>query len=86
MKQSTRKIIIDLLGWYGVLAILMAFALNNFEVLTARDVVYQLLNLTGAIGIIVSSLAKKDFQPVILNCVWLLIAVIALIKISLGGV
>lgn len=77
--------IIGLLGWYGVGAILLAFALNSFGILSAQNVTYQLLNLTGAAGIIVSSLQKRDFQPVALNVVWLLIAFVALLKNQLVG-
>ena len=34
-------------GWYGVLAILLAYLLVSFNTLTAKSPVYQLLNLTG---------------------------------------
>lgn len=49
----------DIIGWYGVLAILVAFALNSFGVFAADNAYYQLLNATGALGIVVSSFKKK---------------------------
>ncbi len=69
------------LGWYGVLAILSAYFLISFEVLKADSPLYQLLNLTGAIGIIIETLSKKDLQPAILNIVWALIAAVTLIRL-----
>ena len=83
--MSVRVRIVELVGWYGVLAILAAFAMNSFAILSSQSFAYQLLNLTGALGIIISSLAKKDYQPVFLNIVWLIVAGIVLIKVVIGG-
>lgn len=70
----------DIIGWVGVLLILLAFALTTFGVINAKDIAYGLLNFSGALGIIISSYTKKDFQPVALNIVWLLVAIIAIIR------
>lgn len=77
--MKTKKIIIELLGWYGVTAVFSAYALVSYEVVDPRDLTYQLLNLTGATGIIVNSFNKKDYQPVALNVVWLLVALSAIV-------
>ncbi|WKZ29625.1 MAG: hypothetical protein QY323_02745 [Patescibacteria group bacterium] len=70
---------IELIGWYGAFAILLAYALASFGILETRGVPYQLLNLFGAFGIILVSIKKKAYQPAALNVVWLCIAAIALI-------
>lgn len=70
----------DVIGWVGVLLILLAFALTTFEIINAKDIAYGLLNLFGALGIIISSYTKKDFQPVILNIAWLLVAITGIIR------
>ena len=70
----------QIIGWYGVLAIITAFALLNFGILGTDNLVYQLLNLTGAIGIIIEAGAKNDYQPVALNIVWLLVATYGLLR------
>lgn len=72
--------IIELFGWYGTVAILGAYALLSFGVIEAGSATYQLLNLTGVLGIIAVSIPKKNYQPVVLNLVWAVIAVIALVK------
>lgn len=73
----------EIVGWYGTVAIISAYALVSFNIISADSVLYQLLNLTGAIGIIVISLIKKVRQSVVLNAFWLAIAVIALTRILL---
>ena len=70
----------DIIGWIGVLLILAAFTLATFSIVDAKDTIYGVLNLIGALGIIISSYAKNDFQPIILNAIWLLVAAIGIIR------
>jgi hypothetical protein len=78
---KTNKIIAEVIGWYGMVAILSAYALLSFGMLSSDSITFQLLNLTGAIGIAAISLLKKTYQPAIVNIVWMFIAFVALIKI-----
>jgi hypothetical protein len=71
------------LGWYGVAAILIAYALVSFDVLDSDTEWYQLLNLTGAAGVAIIAFAKRAYQPVVLNTVWAVIALVALVNIVL---
>lgn len=71
----------EALGWYGVIAIISAYALVSFSVFSATSIWYQLLNATGAIGIAVISFRKQTYQPGILNIVWALIALFAMANI-----
>ena len=75
------KIIDNLVGWYGTVAILLAYALLSFGIFTADNLLYQILNCTGALGIVYISLKKKVYQPGILNIIWALIAGLTIIKI-----
>jgi hypothetical protein len=77
------KSLTQLFGWYGMIAIVLAYALNSFGVLNSSDLLYQLLNGTGALGIVIVSFEKKAYQPGILNLIWTGIALIAIIKIIL---
>lgn len=72
---------IQLLGWYGVLAIVAAYLLNSFSIVGSRSLPYQLLNLSGAVGIVIEAASKKDLQPAALNTIWSVIALIAIINI-----
>jgi hypothetical protein len=75
------KTFLEGFGWYGAVAILAAYFLNSFGVIGHDSVVYQGLNVTGAIGIVLVSYAKRAYQPMALNAIWTLIGIAALIKI-----
>lgn len=86
-KKSMNKkdIIIEVIGWLGALMILVGFALNGFEILQSQSYAYQLLNLVGALGVVVTSLHRKVHQTALLNGFWAVIAVFALINVVLGA-
>jgi hypothetical protein len=69
----------EIVGWYGVAALLVAYALVSFDVVKAESPTFQMLNLTGAAGIAVLSLAKRAYQPAVLNAIWGAIALAALV-------
>ena len=73
--------VISIFGWYDVLAILGAYALVSFDVVVTDSYTYQLLNLTGALGIILVAATKKDRQPMVLNAAWAVIATGAIIQL-----
>ena len=79
----SRDFIDEIFGWYGAIAIILAYALLSFRVLTFNDLAYQILNGTGALGIVCISLKKKTYQPGVLNIIWAIIAIAAIIKIIL---
>lgn len=75
------KKFLEIFGWYGAVAIVGAYALVSLSVIQSNGVLYQLLNFTGAIGIVAVSLTKKAYQPATLNIIWTVIAAIALLKL-----
>ena len=75
------KKLAEIIGWYGTVAIVGAYALSSFNILSPQDIIYQILNLTGALGIVIISLRKKTYQPAVLNIIWTIIALIALLQI-----
>jgi hypothetical protein len=78
-----KKSINEIIGWYGAIAILLAYVLISFDVFNSSNIFYQSLNGTGAIGIVYHSFKKKDYQPGVLNIFWALIALFAIIRILL---
>lgn len=77
MKNS----LIEFFGWYGTFAIVLAYALVSFSLMSAHAIWFQLLNITGAVGVGCVSFYKKAYQPGVLNIIWGLIALIAIINI-----
>ncbi len=73
---------IQIVGWGGTLAILLAYFLVSAKKLAASSKVFQLLNLFGALGIIINSWYFKAIPSVALNVVWLSIATYSLFRIG----
>lgn len=77
------KIITEAAGWYGAAAVLLAYTLVSFNVISSHSWTYQLLNFTGAVGVLIISYIKRAKQPALLNVVWAIIAFIALVKLAI---
>ena len=73
--------LISIVGWYGVVATVGAYMLVSFSLVGATSLPYQILNLTGALGITIETYTKKDYQPFWLNLIWMIIALIAIVSI-----
>lgn len=71
----------EVAGWYGTFAIVLAYVLVSFDIISAGGGAYQLLNLTGALGIVAISASRKVRQPLLLNIFWAAIATVALVRI-----
>lgn len=73
---------VEIIGWYGAAAIVGAYALVSFSLLKADSLPYQVLNGTGAIGIVIVSLRKNAYQPAVLNIIWVIIALAAIVRLA----
>ncbi len=73
--------LLELFGWYGTIAIVVAYSLSSFSIIETSNIWYQILNATGALGIVAVSYYKKAYQPMVLNIIWTIIGVIALANI-----
>ncbi len=69
------------LGWYGVVATIVAYILVSFLIVPPTSLWYQALNLTGAIGVTIETYYRKDYQPFWLNLIWAIIALAAIINL-----
>ena len=78
-----RERITEILGWYGVVAVVGAYALLSLNILSSNSLIFQGLNLTGAIGIVIDAVEDKNTQPAVLNIIWAVIALVAIVKILL---
>lgn len=69
------------IGWFGAIATLTAYFLVSFEIVSPKDLRYQILNLTGAIGLGIICYYKKTYQPMTVNIIWGFIALLAIMSI-----
>ncbi len=72
--------IIDWTGFIGVSLILLAYFLNLKNILTTTALSYILLNLVGAILACLASILMEYIPFIILEGVWTLVSLDALIK------
>lgn len=79
-----RKGLVEAIGWMGAAASLTAFSLNSLNVISSQSVVYLLLNILGCCFLITYAFFKKAHASWVLNSIWLIITVVALIKVYAG--
>lgn len=73
--------LVQIIGWLGMLLILAAYFFVSFDLLLPDSIWYQGMNIVGSAGIIAVAFTKKDWQPMVLNIVWILIAIVAILRI-----
>jgi len=64
-----------------VLFILVAYGLLSAGIIASTSAWYHGLNLIGGIGIIVDALSDKNYQPAVLNVIWIMIALYGLSQV-----
>lgn len=75
------KTFLEIVGWYGAVALIVAYVSVSFSWLAPQDVLFQVLNLTGGLAIVLHSLSRKAYPSVVINVMWSLVALVALVKI-----
>lgn len=72
---------IELIGWLGFILIVSAYLLITIKLLEVSAAPYHLMNLIGALCMVVNA-RHKGAQPLFwLNIVWSLVAVTGLIQL-----
>ncbi len=73
--------LLEMYGWYGAVAILTSFFLISFNYVDSHSLIYQILNFTGALGIALNAIVKKDYPASALNIIYSIIALVVLAQI-----
>jgi len=68
---------VEVVGWLGAALILGAYALLSSGKLTGRSLIYQLMNVFGAIGFTINGWWHGAWPSAALNILWLLIGAVA---------
>ncbi|MGA0555584.1 CBU_0592 family membrane protein [Larkinella sp. VNQ87] len=71
---------IELAGWLGVFFYLLAYLLLTLRLVRADRLPFHLLNVLGAIGLIINSMHTHDHQSIVVNVAWLLIGLWAICR------
>jgi len=75
------KLLIDILGWIGSVAVIAAYGLNSYQKIKSDSYLFLILNLIGGVFLIVYSYYYTAYANTFINVVWVIIAVPALIKL-----
>ncbi len=73
----------EILGWYGLIAVVIAYGSVSLNFVSPNTYVYQFLNLSGSVGLGLVAFVRRAYQNGVLNVVWGAIAVVALIRLIL---
>lgn len=76
------KIFIDIIGWIGSLEVIAAYLLVSFEFGKVNKKVYQGLNLTGSLFLIINTIYHGAYPSAFVNVIWMIIAFISLRNLS----
>lgn len=69
------------IGMVGVVLVIAAYALLSSGRLRADEVRYQIINITGTVGILLSLITQWNLASFIANTAWLLIGFVGLTRI-----
>ncbi len=75
------KIIVDLMGWIGSFALVLAYVLVSYQRIPASSRSYQWLNLFGSILLMINTAYYGAFPSTFVNVIWSVIAITALYRI-----
>lgn len=78
------ELLIELGGWVGTAALLLAYGLVSTRRLAGDSVPYQILNLIGGVLVLANSFYHGAMPSVAVNVFWIAIAVFALSRVFLG--
>lgn len=74
------SVLAEVVGWYGMVAILAAYALSSFGVI-GQGPLYQALNLTGGLGVAWICWCKRTWQGFWLEAIWATVALVSLARL-----
>ena len=82
-KRRTRQMkaaLIDIFGWLGSAAVVIAYAMVSGRKLAGSSHLYQGLNLFGGVCLVINTFYYHAYPSTFVNVVWVAIAVFALVR------
>ncbi|MDQ3395496.1 MAG: hypothetical protein M3512_15485 [Bacteroidota bacterium] len=76
------NILVDAIGWIGSLEVIAAYIMVSFEFKKINRKVYQGLNATGSLFLIINTIYHGAYPSAFVNVIWLIIAAIALFNLA----
>lgn len=73
------------LGLIGVVLVLLAYGLVSTGKLKATELRYQLINIVGTAGVLISLMVQWNLSSFILNAAWLVIGIVGIARMGRKG-
>ncbi len=73
---------INLIGWAGSAAVILAYVLVSTNRLKGDSVAYQILNLFGGVFLITNTIYFGAYPSTFVNFVWVCIAIFAIARVG----
>jgi len=77
--------LIEIIGWIGAILVLVAYGLLSAHRLSGASVSYQLLNIGGAVGLLINAMWNGALPSGVVNLIWMGIGAHALWRQSRRG-
>jgi hypothetical protein len=78
--MTTEQILWEIVGWSGSILVILAYGLNSYQKLKSDSLGFNFFNLVGGVLLIFYSFYKQADANAFINIVWVLIALIAIIR------
>lgn len=75
--MTALQLAVEVAGWSGAALILLAYLLLSAERLSGQSLVYQGMNVVGALGFVINGWWHGAIPSAALNVLWLLIGGVA---------
>ncbi|MFL6736598.1 MAG: hypothetical protein ACJ8F4_06020 [Sphingomonas sp.] len=79
--MTVGQVAVEVAGWAGAALILLAYLLLSAGRLGGQSLSYQAMNVVGAAGFVINGWWHRALPSATLNVLWLLIGLIASIRI-----
>ena len=76
----------EAVGWAGAALVLLAYALVTTGKAGARSVLYQTLNIAGALGLVANSAWNGAIPSAVVNVIWIGIGLYGVVRARGTGV
>jgi len=80
--MSTASLIVECIGWFGAIVVLIAFFLISTHRTDATKPIFHWLNIIGALGLIIHTSYNSAFPSAFVNVIWVGVAFFSLIKLK----
>ena len=74
--------LMEIVGWLGAFLVLLAFSLNVANYTNSSSLLFLMLNMIGALLLVINSFSNGAYHFTLLNSVWFVVALTGLVRVA----